>query len=90
MQATQAQARENLITPKERSKYYYDQKVNDRIFREGDQVYLLKDARQNNMDEHYSSPFPLIKLLGDRNAEIRCNANRTKIVHLNKLKKAFI
>ncbi|KAL7286500.1 hypothetical protein TKK_0019237 [Trichogramma kaykai] len=87
---TQEQARENLIAAKERSKYYYDLKSHDREFKEGDYVYLLKSVKTSKLDDHYTGSYIINKLIGERNAELQLYAHKTKIVHLDKLKKACI
>lgn len=39
---SQEEAQKNLISSKERSKRYYDKKLNVQAFKEGDLVFLLK------------------------------------------------
>ena len=86
----QANAVENLILAKNRSKRYYDQKINPKNFKVGDYVYLLKEPRISKFDPQYKGPFRIKCLLGNSNAEIIINDLKTKIVHLNKLKLATI
>lgn len=45
----QSNARENVIEAKHKSKKIYDKKVNPRIFRPGDHVFLLKGPNQVNL-----------------------------------------
>ena len=84
----QSTATENLIAAKRRSKRYYDVKTNPQNFQVGDSVYLLNEPRVSKLDAYYKGPYILERLLGNSNAEIRITTNKTKIVHLDKLKLA--
>lgn len=86
----QATAADNLIAAKVRSKRYYDRKSNPSNFRENTLVYLLKEPKKSKLDANYVGPYMLEKLIGEHNAEIRINPNKTKLVHLDKLKLAAI
>lgn len=86
----QANAVENLIAAKMRSKRYYDQKLNPKNFKEGDFVYLLKEPSISKLDPQYKGPYIIERLLGDSNAEIIVSDTKRKIVHLDKLKLAAL
>ncbi|CAB0043507.1 unnamed protein product [Trichogramma brassicae] len=58
LNATQMQARENLIAAKERSKYYYDQKAHDRTFREATARTTKPPARATNQEWYADSRRP--------------------------------
>ena len=90
LRCTQAEARERLIEAKNKSKRYYDRKLNVVDFKVGDRVYLLKDKKKNKLDDEYSGIHEMIELTGDKNAKIRMNGGDVKIVHLDKLKLAFL
>ena len=87
---TQATARQKLLIAKERSKYYYDQKLNDKTFSVGEEVYLLKEPRVGKFDEQYTGRYKILELIGDRNAKLDFGGGRFKIVHLDKLKHACV
>ena len=83
---TQSTAAQRLLNAKWKSKKYYDHKLNVKNFRVGDQVLLLKEPLLSKFDPQYSGPYAISQLLGNTNAEIQLSPNKTKIVHLNKLK----
>ena len=87
---TQSTAERRLISAKWKSKRYYDQKLNMKTFRVGDVVYLLKEPQVNKFNPQYVGPYEILQLVGETNAEIKVDANRTKIVHLNNLKLATL
>lgn len=83
----QSQARENLSRAKERSKRYYDNRLNPVTFSVGDLVYLLKEPRVGKFDAQYTGPHEVIETIDSHNVKIKIGASY-KIVHANKLKKA--
>jgi len=85
---TQVIARENLIQSKKRSKIYYDRKVKPRSFSIGDSVYLLKKPRKNKLINPYTGPYEMIEVLINCNVKLRVNCNKTRVVHIDKLKLA--
>ncbi|CAB0033550.1 unnamed protein product [Trichogramma brassicae] len=87
---TQRGAHDKIIEAKKKSKAYYDLKSNVRVFNPGDYVYLLKEHKTDKLDDHYTGPYPIKQLIGDRNAEIELSTSRSKIVHVDKLKHAFL
>ena len=85
----QGNAQQQLQNAKEKSKIYYDQKVNPKNFKEGVPVYLKREIRDDKkFDPFFEGPDIVEKLLGTRNAQIKLGPNKTKIVHLDKLKLA--
>lgn len=82
---TQDTARRNLTGAKQKSKTYYDRKVNPKTFESGDLVYLLKEPQKGKLDRQYTGPHRIIQILPNHNAEIAYK-NTTRIVHTNKLK----
>ena len=47
------QTTENLIWTKEKSKIYYDKKINPLEVKIGNNVFLLKGVKIKNLDSHY-------------------------------------
>ena len=74
---TQKMAKTRLLEAKERSKRYYDQKLNAKDFKIGEEVYLLKEPRIGKFDDEYAGPYKIIKLIGGRNAKIDLGNNKT-------------
>ena len=68
-------AHERIIKAKETSKKYYDTKMNPKLFRDGNEVYLKVNPRRDKLSPYYSGPYVLEKLLGDGNALIRIGPN---------------
>ena len=64
------QARENLITAKEKSKLYYDKKINPLKVKIGDNVFLLKGGKIKKLDSHYIGPYEILEVLGKGNVKI--------------------
>ena len=48
------QARDNLISAKEKSKIYYDKKINPLELKIGDNVLLLKGGKIKKLENHYT------------------------------------
>ncbi|CAB0033556.1 unnamed protein product [Trichogramma brassicae] len=87
---TLKEAHDKIIEAKQKSKAYYDLKNNVRTFSPGDHVYLLKEHKTDKLDDHYTGPYLIKQLIGDRNDEIELGPSRSKIVHVDKLKPAFL
>ena len=87
---TQKIANARLLEAKERSKRYYHQKLNTKDFQVGEEVYLLKEPQVGKFDEQYAGRYKIIELIGDRNARIDLGNNKTKVVHVDKLKQACL
>ncbi|KAL6418720.1 hypothetical protein ACFW04_011841 [Cataglyphis niger] len=85
----QEEARKNLIAAKERSKYYYDRKINPQNFRVGSYVFLLKESARGKFSDQYTGPHEVIEILPQYNVKILIK-NKPRIVHINKLKLAHV
>lgn len=85
----QAAAQRNLIQAKEKSKYYYDRKLNLQTFRVGSYVFLLKEPQKGKFAIQYSGPHQVIELLPNNNVKILVQ-NKPRIVHTDKLKHAYV
>lgn len=83
-------ARENLLKAKEKSKIQYDKKINIQEFKPGDWVYLLKENRKGKLDDHYIGPYLVKNVEKNHNVKIQIKLNRTKAVHANRLKLAYV
>lgn len=81
----QETARTNLIAAKQRSKGYYDRKINPQNFQIGDQVYLLREPQKGKLADQYSGPHLVLDILPNNNAKIS-HKGKTRVVHFNKLK----
>ena len=84
LEETESLVADRLISAKERCKYYYDRKLNQKTFEIGEYVYLLKENRQGKLDEHYDGPFKIIQILSNLNVELRITEKKTQIVHVNR------
>lgn len=80
----QAQAKQNLVQAKERSKRYYNRNLNPQLKR-GTHVFLLKEPRKGKLADQYTGPHEVIELLPPCNIKIRVG-NQTRVVHMNKIK----
>lgn len=83
---TQATCKEKLEIAKERSKQYYDQKLNSQNYNEGDLVYLQRNDKTSKLESNYKGPFKINKVFDDGNVEIEMKRGKTKIVHTNLLR----
>ena len=57
------QAIESLITAKEKSKIYYDKKINHLEVKIGDNVFSLKGGKIKKLDGHYTGPYEILEVL---------------------------
>lgn len=85
LQNIQEEARKNLIRSKEMSKYYYDKRNNPQTFKEGDNVFLLKEPTKGKFSEQYTGPYEIIEVLPNNNVKILYR-KKHRIVHTDKLK----
>lgn len=87
---TQATAAENLNRAKELSKKQFDKNENPKSFQVGDAVLLLKEPRYSKFDPYWEGPYEILEVYNDLNIKIKLDDKRTKVVHSNKLKLAYI
>ncbi|CAL1672025.1 unnamed protein product [Lasius platythorax] len=83
---TQGIARENLIAAKQRSKMYYDRKVNVHRFKIGNNVYHLKEPNKRKLCNQYIGPYKIVEVLRNHNVKLAISKTKTKIVHEDKIK----
>ena len=83
------QARENLISAKEKSKIYYDKKINPSEVKLGGNVFLLKGGKIEKLDNQYTWPYEILEALGKENATIS-NKSKPSVVHINRLKHSHV
>jgi len=85
LRSSQEIARKNLIKSKEKSKIYYDRRINAQNFRINDKVYLLKEAARSKFSDQYTGPHEVIEILPMNNVKINFKG-KPRVVHVNKLK----
>ena len=83
---TQSLAKIRLHAAKEKSKRFYDQKLNIQNYDVGDTVYLLNDTKSSKLDVEHSGPYKIINVFNDYNVELDIGRGKSKIVHMNKLR----
>lgn len=83
----QVAARQNLIRAKEKSKLYYDKRVNPEEFQVGDKVYLLREPNRGKLGDQYVGPYDVIETLANHNIKVKVGANKHRIVHEDKIRK---
>jgi len=89
LHSIQANARENVIEAKEKSKKHYDKKINPQTFKPGDQVFLLKGPKPGKFGDQYTGPHEILEILNRNNIKIRIKKN-SRIVHPNRLRISHI
>jgi len=89
MHDVQEDARQNLMRSKEKSKYYYDRRLNIRGFQPGDYVYLLKEPQKGKFSDQYTGPYKILEILPLNNIKILFQ-NRPRVVHADKVKLAHV
>lgn len=77
-------ARENLIQSKNKSKTYYDRKLNELNLEIGDLV-LLENKTNRKLGARYDGPYEVTAIISEVNTKIRIG-NKEKVVHNNHLK----
>ena len=83
------QARENLISAKEKSKIYYDKKINPLEVKIGDNVFLLKVGKTKKLDNQYTGPHEVLDVLVKGNLKINVKGKPT-VVHINRIKRSHM
>ena len=83
------EARENLITAKEKSKMYHDRKINPLEMKIEDNVFLLKRGKIKKLENQYTGPHEVLDVLGKGNEKINIKGKWT-IVHVNRIKRSHI
>lgn len=82
----QVAAKINLRAAKERSKKYYDKRMNPYNFKLGDKVLLLKEPT-NKLSDQYIGPCTITEILQNNNVRISIDGKKTiRTVHSDKLK----
>ena len=82
-------ARQNLIAANEKSKEYYDRKINQQNFKIGGSVFLLEGGELKKFENQYSGPYEVLEILGKGNIKISVK-NKPKIVNINRLRLSYI
>jgi len=89
IQNTQQDAKEHLTRSKERSKRYYDRRLNTRNFEPGAYVFLLKEPQKVKFSDQYTEPYKILDILLFNNVRILFQ-NRPRVVHMDKIILAHI
>lgn len=83
-------ARENIIKSKEKSKIYYDKKLNDINYKINDLVYILdkqtKPGLSKKLSPNYKGPYKIIKVFDNKNVLVEIKSNKHVRYHVNLLK----
>ena len=82
-------ARWNLIAAKEKSKEYYNRKINPQNFEIGDSVFLLEGGELQKFENQYSGRYEVLEILGKGSIKISVK-NKPKIVNINRLRLSYI
>ncbi|KMQ86430.1 enzymatic polyprotein endonuclease reverse, partial [Lasius niger] len=77
---SQEMARGNLIRSKERSKNYYDRKINAKKFKTGDRVYLIKEPIKGKLGDQYSGPYRILEVMPKNNIKINYKGKPREII----------
>ena len=75
------------LLKKKRSKEYYDEKINEKIFKIGDFVRIKNPAKKGKLDFNWSKPFEVINVNSDVNTTLKIG-NKSVRIHNNRLKMA--
>lgn len=78
-------AAENLKKSKEKSKTYYDRRINPKTFKVGDKVLMLKEPKKGKFGDQYTEPCEILEILSGGNVKILYK-NKPRVVHPNKLR----
>lgn len=82
-------AHDNLVKSKEKSKEFYDRKLNVKEFQIGTFVFLKSGPKPGKFENHYKGPYKVVQLLKNHNVKIKVK-NRNKVVHSNRFKISHI
>ena len=77
------------VTPWKITKYYYDRKIQPKTYKIGDWIWLLKPRREK-LEPQYSGPYQVIEILKNNNMKIAINSKQIKIIHMNRVKEAYL
>ena len=69
LQEMRTQARENLISAKEKLKIYYDKKINPLEVKIGDIVFLLKGEKTKKLVNNYTGPYEILEVKRKRKCQ---------------------
>jgi len=78
-------ARDHLQKAKEKSKMYYDKRINPYTFKIGDSVYLLKEPT-HKLGNQYTGPYKIIEIIDKNNVRLCISEKSSKVVHMDKLR----
>ena len=87
---TESMVHARLEAAKRKCKIYYDRKLNEMNFVEGQYIYLLNETRGGKLEDHYEGTYKITRLVSNYNIEILKNNGTKAIVHMNRVKHAFL
>ena len=89
LMSLQNEARQNLISAKERSKIYYDRKLHPLDLVPGSFVFLKKEFKTSKFDDTHTGPHQVLGILDNKNVKIKIET-KEKIVSIDRLMKSAI
>lgn len=81
-------ARAHVEESKKHNKIYYDKRRNVVEFKVGDMVYYLKEPIKSKFDDQYDGPAVILEIHENHNVVLQLRNGKTKLIHMNKIKKA--
>ena len=84
-------ARANLIKAKQRSKGYYDRRLNIVNFKLGDSVFVSKGKKSNKMEDHYTGSHEVLAILLRGSIKVSsCGKTKSTIVAPDRVRRSHI
>ncbi|XP_046141954.1 uncharacterized protein LOC123987841 [Osmia bicornis bicornis] len=83
-------AKSNLEKEKHRQKHYYDRKIRPINYETGEKVMLLNPPRRNKFEKEYTGPYTILRNIEPNNIELAIRPNKKRIVHKDRLKRAYL
>lgn len=87
LQMSYKYAREKLEKAKAKSKDYYDEHINPKVFKKGQFVWMQNMYRTSKFSAHWVGPYEILEVHNEYNVTCMINRKRKK-VHVNRLKPA--
>ena len=78
-----------MIAPKEKSKEYYDKRINPQNFKIGDSVFSLEGGELKKFENQYSGTYEVLEILGKGNVHIFVK-NKSKVFNIDRHRISYI
>ena len=78
--------KQELAKAQGRSKVYFDKKSKDRMLKVGDLVLLMLPTSRNKLELQWRGPYPVTKVIGMCDYQIKMENGKLKTFHVNMLK----